>query len=336
MQAEQQVRDFGKTRDGQIVRSIDIGQGTLSARILTYGATLQDLRLQGFEHPLILGWPEIAGYEDSTAYLGAMVGRCANRIARASYSLDGASYQLDRNYLGTHTLHGGTQGMDCLVWETSSVTPGAVTLQLTLPDGHMGFGGDLEVTVTFRVEAEATLSIEMEARTTSASLCNLTPHIYFNLDGGADIRQHELMVRAEHYTPVDGDLIPTGEALSVAGTPFDLRSPRPLGGRAYDHNFCLFDQRLPCRPVAMLTGLSSGLTMHLETTEPGLQVYSGASFDEGPRIGLGGQPYGPYSGIALEPQVWPDSINQQGFPSAVLRKGQTYRHVSRYVFQSEV
>ena len=211
MQAEQQVRDFGKTRDGQIVRSIDIGQGTLSARILTYGATLQDLRLQGIEHPLILGWPEIAGYEDSTAYLGAMVGRCANRIARASYSLDGASYQLDRNYLGTHTLHGGTQGMDCLVWEISSVTSGAVTLQLTLPDGHMGFGGDLEVTVTFRVEADATLSIKMEARTTSESLCNVTPHIYFNLGGGTatfgglGIRSQFLPVRSASALSSCGD-----------------------------------------------------------------------------------------------------------------------------------
>ncbi|WP_170419354.1 aldose epimerase family protein [Ruegeria atlantica] len=335
MQAGQQVRDFGTTRDGQVIKSIDIGQGVLSARILTYGATLQDLRLQKCGHPLILGWPKIGSYEDSTAYLGAMVGRCANRIARATYSLDGATYQLDRNYLGTHTLHGGAWGTDRMVWDITSVTSEAVTLKLNLPDGHMGFGGDLAVTVTYRIEAEATLSVEMEGRTTSASLCNLTPHIYFDLDGGSDIRKHELTIHADRFTAVDDDLIPTGDTLSVGGTPLDLRLPRPLGDWAYDHNFCLSENRMPCRPVATLTS-PSGLSMKLETTEPGLQVYSGASLDEGLRSGLGGQPYGPFSGVALEPQVWPDSINQKGFPNAVLRSGETYRHVSRYVFQGEV
>ncbi len=326
-----QVHDFGVTQAGETVHSIDISNDTLSARVLTYGAALQDLRLTGISHPLILGWPRLEDYQASAACLGVIVGRFANRIANGTYVLDGQTYQADRNFLNRHTLHGGSNGMHRLVWDIVSTSPDAVSLRLALPDGHMGFGGDLTTTVTYRIEPDATLSIKVEAQTTTASLCNIAPHIYFNLDASVRINDHELTVDADRYLLVDDDLIPTGEIVDVTNTPLDLRTNRAIGTFAFDHNYCLSDHRMPCRPVATLTSPKSGISMQLETTEPGLQVYSGAHLGE-KLTGLSGEPYGPNAGIALEPQNWPDAPNHPTFPNTVLRAGEAYRHMSRFVF----
>jgi len=315
---------LGHTRAGTPVHRVTLRSDALSAQVLTLGAALQDLRLAGIGHPLVLGWPSVQEYEASKAYLGVIVGRLANRLGNGRYTLDGRTWRTDRNFLGRHTLHGGSQGTDRMVWEIVHATGNAVTLQVTLQDGHMGFGGDLTITATFQIEPDCALSITLQARTRTVSLCNLTPHVYFNLDGTGDITAHELTVMANSYTPVDDALIPTGEVAPVAGTRLDFRTPRPIGTTPLDHNFCLSDRRLPCRDIARLRGPHSGVEMVLQSTEPGLQIYSGTFLNE--------PPFGPSAGVALEPQVWPDAPNHRHFPSVVLRQGEIYRHVTRYMF----
>ncbi|MEV8468111.1 aldose epimerase family protein [Fluviibacterium sp. DFM31] len=312
--------------------AIQVGNGALTARILPYGATLQDLRLEGTPHALVLGHPTARDYVDSTAYFGAVVGRCANRIANGRYDLEGKTCHTPRNFLDRHTLHGGGNSIERMVWQVVSRTETEVSLHLHLPDGHEGFGGNLDLRLTYRILPPAVLSFELTATTDSASLCNIAPHWYFNLDGTGPICDHRLSVVARHYLPVDQELIPTGEIAPVAGTPFDFQTARAVGDVLYDHNFCLSDGPQPCREVARLTGPMSGITLTLSTTEPGLQVYSGAYLDETERSTLNGQPYTPFTGIALEPQGWPDAPNQPGFPSVVLRQGETYRHVSTFAF----
>jgi len=315
----------GHARGGEPVHRVTLASGALCAQVLTYGAALQDLRLEGIDHSLVLGWPTIEQYEASQAYLGVIVGRMANRLGNAQYTLDGRTWRTDRNFLDCHTLHGGSEGVDRMVWKIVHASGNAVTLQLTLKDGHMGFGGDLAITATFKIDPDCALSITLQAETQTVSLCNLTPHVYFNLDGAGDITAHELTVMADRYTPVDEALIPTGEVASVAGTSLDFRSPRPIGTTSLDHNFCLSDARQRCRSIAQLHGPHSGLDMVLQSTEPGLQVYSGTFLNE--------PPFGPRAGVALEPQVWPDAPNHPHFPGAVLRQGEVYRHVTRYKFR---
>lgn len=332
---KQQVKTLGLTTGGELIKSVDITNGVLSARLLSYGAALQDLRLAPFDHSLVLGWPTLRDYEACRSYIGVAVGRYANRIAKGAYAIDGRAYRTDRNFLDKHTLHGGQTGMDKMIWRIVSLSPNSVTFGLSLEDGHMGFGGDLDVTLKYSIEEQSTLAFIFTARTSQTSLCNLSQHTYFNLDGGGDIRSHQLSIAADHYTPVDAELIPTGEVCDVSGTPFDFRELRAIGDYPYDHNFCLAKQRLPCRGIATLISEKTGITMELETTEPGLQIYSGACLDaKGSQGADGGLHYGPHAGIALEPQIWPDAPNQHDFPVSSLNKGETYQHISRYVFKA--
>jgi len=311
---------------------IEITNGGLTATILPFGASLQDLRLDGVDHPLVLGLADPKDYQTGAAYLGAIVGRCANRIAQGCYDLAGQTFQTDQNFLGRHTLHGGIDSVDKMVWSVVSRTKAALTLQLHLPDGHRGFGGALDVQVRYSIEAPATLRLEISAQGPAATPCNFAPHFYFNLNGEGDVRHHSLAIAAEHYLPVDDDLIPTGEVAEVAGTPFDFRNARQIGDHPFDHNFCTSQGHRVCRPICTLTGAQSGITMTLASTEPGLQVYSGEFLDEPASKTLNGQPYSAFEGLALEPQGWPDAPNQPGFPSVILQPNETYLHVSEYAF----
>lgn len=322
------VQLFCTLPDGREVQSIEIAQGGLSARILTLGAIVQDLRLTDVNFPLVLGSRNGADYLGSARYFGAIVGRFANRIGRGQFHLDGHDYGTDRNFLGRHTLHGGSDGTDQHIWRIASVGSDYVSLTLYLPDGHMGFPGNLNVQADIKLATDS-LGLEISARSDAPTPCSFAHHGYFDLDGRGDVRNHSLMIAAAHYLPTDDELIPTGQIAPVAGTPFDFRAAREIGGAGYDHNFCLSDRQMPLRPVARLTG-ESGLGMQIETTACGLQLYDGAGLPE--MTGLEGRSYGPWSGVALETQQWPDAVNQPGFPSAILRPGEDYRETTIYRF----
>ncbi len=323
---------WGHMPDGRAVHRVTLTGGGLTAHVLTYGALLQDLRLEGHGAPLVLGFPEFAPYLTDSPYFGATVGRFANRIRDGHLELDGQSYQLDTNDGGRHTLHGGADGLAGHLWEIDEVADGHVTFTAELPDGHMGFPGTLKCAVTFALMDGGTLDIQMRAATDKTTLCSLAHHSYFVLDDVDTISEHQLQIAAESYTPVDDTLIPTGEIAPVAGTRFDFRAAAPLGqAHPVDHNFCLSDARQPLRQVACLQSAVSGVRMDCLTTEPGLQVYDGAGIAlDAP--GLRGQKMGGCAGVAMEPQVWPDAHHHKDFPQAVLRPGETYHQHTQFVF----
>ena len=321
---------FGHAPDGTPVQRIALRGGGLTAHVLTLGGIVQDLRLDGVDHPLVVGAQTLAPYLGPLRYTGALCGRFANRIAGARFDLGGQHFDLSANFLGRHCLHGGASGMNAQVWSLADLTDNAVTLTLTSEDGDMGFPGRLTISARISLDEGAALAFDIQARTSAPTPVSITHHGYFNLDGGGDVAGHSLRVLAETALPVDAEGIPTSGPQPVAGTRLDFQTSRPIGLAPLDHNFCLFGQRHPLHRVARLTGATSGLAMDLETTEPGLQIYNGAHLPS-EFCGLAG-PLGPRPGLALEPQVWPDAPNRPEFPDATLHPGQTYHHQTRYVF----
>jgi aldose 1-epimerase len=326
------VQSFGTTHDGTPVKRVSIAGGGLTAHILTYGATVQDLRLEGIDHPLVLGASTLGPYLGPMTYFGAIVGRFANRIAKGRFELDGATCQVPVNWLDRHALHGGTVGTGQKVWTIGEVSNDSLRLDIVLADGDMGFPGEMTVSTFFSLPGNGVLAIDIQAQTDATSPCSFAHHGYFNLDGGADITHHRLRIDTDTYLPVDEDLIPTGQIAPIAGTSFDFRSAREVGTHGIDHNFCLSGQRKMLRSVAELRSPLNGLAMTVETTEPGLQVYDGAYIPKEGLPGLDGRRYGLFGGIAMETQCWPDALNRPNFPSAMLQPGDTYVQKTRYRF----
>lgn len=322
---------FGHTEQGDAVHAVTLSNGQLTARLLSYGGILQDLRLAGHGPSLVLGFDSFAPYLNESGYIGATAGRYANRIAEGQFTLDGQTYHLDRNFRERHTLHGGTISTGKQLWSVAEHGDEAVTFMLTVPDGHMGFPGCLQIALEWRLSGQTTLGLTLRARTDAPTVCNLAHHSYFNLSGQTDSSGHRLMVAADRYLPVDNDLIPTGQLCPVAETPFDFRKPAELpASTPVDHNFCLSSGRQPIRPVAWLSA-KGGPDLELRTTEPGLQVYDGAKLST-QETGINGFAYSANAGIALEPQLWPDAPHHAHFPSAVLRPGELYIQETEFKF----
>jgi aldose 1-epimerase len=317
--------------DNRDVHAIDLAGGSMTARVLTLGAIVQDLRMAGIDHPLVLGCPDIADYLNRGMYIGALVGRCANRIAGAQINVDGQAYDLDANFRARHTLHGGRHGTAARIWQIKDQQDDHVILGLTLPDGHMGFPGRLSITARIALE-HGGLVIDISATTDAATPCNIVHHGYFDLDGQGEISRHRLQIDADRYLPVNDDLIPLGRPAKVSGTGFDFRQSRLVGDMAVDHNFCLNDGT-GIRQVARLQG-ESGLSMVVETDASGLQVYNGVHFSG--INGLQGRVYGPRAGVALETQAWPDAVGRPDFPDVILRPDRTYHHHMAYRFSMDV
>lgn len=331
---------FGTMDDGQDVRRFEIAGGGLTAKIISWGAVVQDLRLSGHDAPLVLGFERFASYPASSPYFGAIVGRNANRIRDGRFTLDGRRYRIDPERPDSNGLHGGSNGFGHRVWDVLVHGPDFVTLGLHDPDGEMGFPGALDVRCTYRLKIPGTLSVELTATSDEPTLCNLAHHSYFNLDdgGAGDILDHRLMLNAAAYLPADAAMLPTGVVQPVDDTPFDFRFARAVRMEmegeqlGYDNNFCLAAARGPMRQAAWVQGASSGVEMEVWTTEPGLQFYIGQHVSTEAR-GLGGRRYQPYAGLCLEPQVWPDSPNRPYFPQATLWPGQMYRQTTEYRFR---
>ncbi|HVY85538.1 MAG TPA: aldose epimerase family protein [Caulobacterales bacterium] len=342
------IESFGVTPDGRAVAAIEIAAGDLSARVITLGASVQSLLApdaRGAVDDVVLGHDDVAPYVEAPLYLGATIGRFANRIANGRFALDGCTYELVKSD-GPNTLHGGAVGFDKVVWRIESVEPDRVTLSYASPDGDQGFPGALDARATYALDGQNQLVATFEARTDRPTVVSMTNHCYFNLEGaqcGKDILTHRLMIDADAYTPVDGALVPTGELRPVAGTPFDFREARAIGeeieardaqlriARGYDHNFVLRGGGATApKFAARLEAPKSGRVLDLLTTAPGLQLYSGNFLDR--LIGKGRVAYPFRGGLCLEPQAFPDAPNRANFPSARLDPGQTYRHVSIYRF----
>ncbi|MGR3714341.1 MAG: aldose epimerase family protein [Shimia sp.] len=327
-----QIEDWGQMPDGANVERVRLEGGGLTAHVMTYGAVLQDLRLAGHEAPLVLGFPEFAPYLTKSPFFGATAGRFANRVRDGHLELNGETYQLNQNFIGQHTLHGGADSMGKRLWEIDAVAQNSVTLKITLTDGHMGFPGTLTARVTFALLEGGVLDIQMQAETDKTTICSLAHHSYFTLDDAATISEHLLQIEAQTYLPVDEGLIPTGVQRDVAGTGFDFRVAAPVAqAHEVDHNFCVSSAREALRQVAELYSPKSGLRMMCHTTEPGLQVYDGANIDIDVG-GLDGKLMGRFAGLAMEPQIWPDAHHHSHFPQAVLQPGETYNQHTQFVF----
>lgn len=320
----------GATREGVPVHRWTLERAGTRVGLLTYGGVVRSVEVAGRDGTVadvVLGFPDLAGYQNIPGrYVGALIGRYANRIAGASFTLDGVTHRVSSNE-GPNSLHGGTNGFDRRVWDAEPVDDGgecAVRLSRVSPDGEEGFPGRLAVSVTYALEADGALRIEYRAVTDAPTHVNLTSHTYWNLGGAGSgpATGHELRIAAGRYTPVDGSLLPTGERAPVDGTRFDFRERRPVGP-GYDHNYVL-DAPDGERPAAELYDPVSGRVLTVTTTEPGLQLYTGDHFD--------GKPYGPGAGIALETQHFPDSPNRPAFPSTVLRPGEEYVSRTTYGF----
>ena len=332
------AQDFGQW-NGQPVPLLTITSPSgQEARLCAFGARLVGLDApdrHGVSADIVLGHDGVEDYRNS--YFGATCGRYANRIAGGRFALDGTEVQLDQNE-GANHLHGGRLGFDQMLWTVDSHRPDRVIFSANSPAGDMGYPGNMQMTATYAWDAEGRFHISMTANTSATTVVNIVNHAYFNLAGSGDILGHDLTVRADHYTPVRPDLIPTGEIQAVEGTAFDFRTPILIGDAlrrdlsmkdGFDHNWCLNPG--DDSPAVRLFHPGTGRGFTLSTNEPGVQIYTcGMMVD--PLPGKAGQSYGRFSGLTFETQKYPDSPNQPLFPTARLDPAQTYRHEMIFSF----
>jgi aldose 1-epimerase len=336
---------FGQLPDGRAATLFTLENDHLRVRITDFGGRMVSIEApdrDGRRDHVLLGFGDVAAYSDYGGSFGCLLGRYANRISGATFTLDGQSYALSKNS-GDLTLHGGAVGFNRVFWTVATASADPVpTLILTLvsPDGDQGFPGEVTVRATYRLEADSLL-LAFEARTTRPTVINLSAHPYFNLGGPAcgDVLGHEVTIAAESFLPTDAAQLPSGEIRPVAGTPFDFRTPALLGARirlpdpqlyhglGYDHCFVLGTDH----PAVRVHDPASGRVLEINTDQPGVQVYTGNKLS-GLFAGHGGVVYRQSAGLALEPQDFPDAPHHGNFPSTTLRPGEIYRRAIRYRF----
>lgn len=345
---------FGTTAEGITIEQYTLTNASgMRVAIITYGGIITALHVPdraGNMANVVLGFDNLPAYEKNDPYFGCITGRYANRIAKGKFKIGDSTYQLARNN-GDNHLHGGRKGFNKVVWAAAEITGEVVGLRLTYHsrDGEEGYPGNLNVEVIYTLTSDNALQIDYRATTDQPTIVNLTNHSYFNLagEGTGTIFDHELMIKAEAYTPTDTTSIPTGEIAPVADTPFDFRTPHKVGSRlrsnhpqlvlakGYDHNFVLKTQASPdLMLAARLAEPTSGRVMEVWTTEPGIQFYSG-NFLDASLVGSSGRLYRQSDGLALETQHFPDSPNQPQFPSVLLNPGDTYQSRTTYKFMTQ-
>lgn len=335
--------DFGKTKDGVQAHLYTIKNDTLECRVTDFGSILVSLFAPdkyGSSRDVVLGFDDVSGYENDTASLGCNVGRCANRIGGASFTLNGTTYTLDKND-GENCLHSGFHQYSKRIWTVKEHTDTAITLTLDSPDMDQGFPGALTMSVTYRLE-ENTLHISYEATPDKDTIINMTNHSYFNLNGSGDILDHMVVINASRFTPSDAQSIPTGEYADVEGTPMDFREPKAIGaeigadytqllqGRGYDHNYVIDDYDGAVRYAVHLYSESSGILMDLSTDYPGIQMYTANYLEDA--HGKNGAVYHPRDAVCFEPQFFPDAIHKPAFPSPVCPAGTLFHKEIVYTF----
>jgi aldose 1-epimerase len=343
---------FGQV-DGQQVELYTLtNRAGAEARITNYGATVVSLKVpdrRGRFADVLLGYDTLDAYRQSTFYVGPVIGRYANRIARGRFKLNGKEYKLAVNN-GENSLHGGLRGFDKVVWKARPLpTQSGAVLELTYlsKDGEEGYPGNLSVRVVYTLTESNGLRIDYSATTDRDTIVNLTNHAYFNLagQGNGDILKHTLNIYADQFLPSDEKAIPTGELRSVAGTPFDFRRATAIGarisqdeeqlkfGNGYDHTFVINGRAGVLRRAATASEATTGRVLEVWTTEPGMQLYTG-NYLESTMVGKDGKRYGPRYGFCLETQHFPDSPNKPKFPTTVLRKGGRFNSTTIYKFSA--
>ena len=343
------VENFGAQPNGTPVRRFSLrnSHGT-TARIMELGGTLTELRVRdrgGRPGNVVLGFDNLARYQQGHPFFGVIAGRFANRIKEGRFTLDGQTYTLAKNN-GPNHLHGGLQGFDKKVWRGEALPLhadyAAVAFHYTSPDGEEGYPGTLAVTVTYILTADDELRIDYEATTDRATVVNLTNHSYFNLAGSGDVLKHVVEMNADRFTAVDDGLIPTGELRSVAGTALDFRTPHAIGERhaatglstpGYDHNFVLNHGGGSLGLAARVYEPGSGRVMEVRTTEPGVQLYTAIHLDAS-ITGTGGIQYPKWGGFCLETQHFPDWPNHPTFPQNIVRPGQKLKSTTSFRFST--
>jgi aldose 1-epimerase len=343
---------FGQA-DGQQVELYTLtNRRGVEAKITNYGATVVSLKVpdrNGRLDDVLLGYDTLEGYRQSTFYVGPVIGRYANRIAKGRFELNGKEYKLAINN-GENSLHGGLKGFDKVVWKARPLaTRAGASLELTYlsKDGEEGYPGNLSVRVVYTLTEGNELRIDYSATTDRDTVVNLTNHAYFNLagQGNGDILKHKLTIYADRFLPADEKSIPTGELRSVAKTPFDFRRATEIGarigqdeeqlkfGNGYDHTFVINGRAGVLRRAALASEATTGRVLEVWTTEPGMQLYTG-NYLESTMVGKGGKPYGARHGFCLETQHFPDSPNKSNFPTTVLRKGGRFNSTTIYKFSA--
>jgi len=341
--------DFGRMADGTVVKRFTLANSKgMVARIMTYGAILTELRVpdqSGRTTNVAMGFDNLDQYLKGHPCFGATIGRVANRIAGAKFTLDGHEFRLAANS-GSNHIHGGRKGFDKAVWDAQPLPiqehQAAVRFSYLSKDGEEGYPGNLNVTVTYTLTDDNELKIEYAAKTDKATPVNLTNHSYFNLAGSGDVLRHELWLVADRYTPADADLIPTGEIAPVKGTPLDFTQPMAIGARieqlkpqpgGYDHNYLLKGDGKILILAARVREPESGRVMEVSTTEPGVQLYTANHLD-GRLIGVDRVAYVRHGALCLETQHYPDSVNHSNFPSVILRPGQVFNSATVFKFRN--
>lgn len=340
---------FGKMEDGTPVSLFTMNNGKgMTMKVMNYGGIVVSLTVpakDGKPIDVILGFDSLSDYIAHNPFFGALVGRYGNRIAKGRFALDGNVYELVKNNNGNH-LHGGTRGFDKVFWNIEEVPSGegvAIKLSYLSKDMEEGYPGNLRAEVVYTLTDDNTVKFHYKATTDKKTVLNLTQHTYFNLNGGkTDILSHEVSLNADQFVPVDKTLIPTGELKSVENTPFDFRTPFAIGARidaqdqqleyagGYDHCWVINGQGM--RTAAVVFEPVSGLEMTVDTTEPGVQFYTG-NFLDGSLTGKNDVVYKKRTGFCLETEHFPDSPNQKQFPSVVLSPGETYDTETSYHFE---
>lgn len=347
------AENFQKVVDGKKVDLYTLTNGTITMQVTNFGARVVSLWTpdrEGKMADIVLGYENIDRYVNNTGerFLGAVVGRVANRIGAGKFTLDGKEYNTPLNNNG-QTLHGGLKGVDMVVWDVEYVADNAITLHLVLPDGTDGFPGNLDITMTYTLTPENEFEVTYHAKTDKKTIVNLSHHSFFNLKGeaGGTITDHILTIKADKVTPTDANLIPTGELLPVEGTPFDFREPHAIGeridaeheqlknGKGYDLNWVIArEDNGQVETVATLYEPTSGRCMDVATDQVAIQFYSGNFFD-GTYNGKYGKPLKFRESVALETQKHPDAINHDNFPSIILNPDEVYTQVCVYKFYTK-
>ena len=347
--AQISVKPFGPPQNGIAVDLYTLRNNKgAEVAICNYGGLVISFKVPdrwGGFGDVVLGYDNLADYIKDTPYFGAMIGRYGNRIAKGKYTLDGKEYTLAINN-GPNALHGGLKGFDKVVWEPKILARSegpSLQLRYTSKDDEEGYPGNLSVTAVYTLTDDNALKLEYTATTDKDTVINLTQHSYFNLAGKGDILNHQVMIPADKFTPVDSTLIPTGELKPVEGTPFDFRTPTAIGARigqddeqlkfggGYDHNWVVNKPMGQLGLMGRVYEPTTGRVLEVFSTEPGLQFYTG-NFLDGKLTGKGGWVYQFRNGFCMEAQHYPDSPNQPNFPSVVLKPGEVYRNTIIFKF----
>ena len=336
-----EIMPYGTIDSTDITQYTLVNANNMRVTVINYGAIITSIQFPDSDDTyteLVLGFDSLSQYMINKPYLGAAVGRYANRIGNAAFTLDGKKYTLAAND-GKNTLHGGIVGFNKKVWAAAPYVDSLVArvaFSLLSPDGDEGYPGNLNVSLIVELNNNNELILTYEAVTDKATPVSLTHHSYFNLKGQGTILDQELYINSNAFTPVDENILPTGRQEDLTDNPLDFRTKTIIGNRikdvpgGYDHNYVLSNPSAE-NISARVTDPVSGRWLELYTTMPGMQFYTANFLDE-TTIGRGGKPYFKHAGLCLEPQMFPDSPNQPNFPSAILQPGDTYKHVIKYKF----